>query len=107
MGQERRELLSVREFREHRTRFRGVGHLVCRGRNAWGLACNDQQVHAIFMIPVPGPVRQWSMRVLLWSLLVLIAVVLAPGSAVADQPSMQEYPVPAGSHPHDVAPAVD
>jgi virginiamycin B lyase len=42
-------------------------------------------------------------------LVVLCAMVLAvivPSSAAA-QPAVQEYTVPAGSHPHDVAPAVD
>src|SRR5216683_2010464 len=46
-----------------------------------------------------------SMRVLV-GVLVFFALALAAGSAVA-QPSMQEYAVPSGSHPHDVAPAVD
>ncbi len=30
-----------------------------------------------------------------------------PASAAAPRPSIREYPVPAGSHPHDVAPAPD
>src|SRR5205823_9859570 len=42
--------------------------------------------------------------------LVLIVLVggcgLLPGPTVA-QPAVQEFSVPAGSHPHDVAPAVD
>src|SRR5262252_3686550 len=46
-----------------------------------------------------------SMRALV-GLLVFLALVLLTGPAAA-QPSMQEYSVPAGSHPHDVAPAVD
>jgi virginiamycin B lyase len=41
-------------------------------------------------------------------LLVALALVLLPATAGAQQaPSMQEYAVPAGSHPHDVAPATD
>src|SRR5919202_1752424 len=42
----------------------------------------------------------------LGGLLLVLAVAMVPGP-VAAQPSMQEYAVPAGSHPHDVAPAVD
>jgi len=47
------------------------------------------------------------MRALLFAS-VLLALAL-PTAAFAQQqsPSVQEYPVPAGTHPHDVAPAVD
>jgi virginiamycin B lyase len=39
---------------------------------------------------------------------VLVAIVaLANVAAWADEPRLQEYPVPNGSHPHDVAPARD
>jgi virginiamycin B lyase len=34
-------------------------------------------------------------------------LLLAAGAFAAEQPVLQEYPVPAGSHPHDVAPAPD
>jgi len=39
----------------------------------------------------------------------VLAALLAPGTApkLAAQPRVQEFPVPAGSHPHDVAPAPD
>jgi virginiamycin B lyase len=46
-----------------------------------------------------------SVRVLA-GLFLLISTAVAP-RLVAAQPSMQEYAVPPGSHPHDVAPAVD
>ena len=39
-------------------------------------------------------------------LLLVVTLVLPAAPAVA-QPVVQEYSVPAGSHPHDVAPAVD
>ena len=42
-----------------------------------------------------------------WLTLVLLAI-LGLGAAPAHaQAVLQEYPVPAGSHPHDVAPATD
>lgn len=43
------------------------------------------------------------------ALVVVLAGVFAglPISAVSSSVELQEYPVPAGSHPHDVAPAVD
>jgi virginiamycin B lyase len=48
------------------------------------------------------------MRTLLFAL-VLLSWLAFPTGAFAQpaQPTMQEYAVPAGSHPHDVAPAVD
>ena len=45
------------------------------------------------------------MRTLL--VLLLLSLLALPAGAHAQQPVMQEYPVPAGTHPHDVAPAVD
>jgi virginiamycin B lyase len=46
-----------------------------------------------------------------WLIFVLLLVGLAPVAAQETTPetapAMQEYPVPAGSHPHDVAPASD
>ena len=39
--------------------------------------------------------------------LALLMVVALPAAHVAAQPVVQEYSVPAGSHPHDVAPARD
>jgi len=47
------------------------------------------------------------MRGLLAALTLLIPLVLATSAHAQQQPSMQEYAVPAGSHPHDVAPAAD
>jgi len=41
------------------------------------------------------------------ALLVLLAAAVAPVRTRGDQYMMQSYPVPAGSFPHDVAPAVD
>jgi virginiamycin B lyase len=46
------------------------------------------------------------MRNLLFAL-VLVPLVLPSGAFAQEQPSMQVYSVPAGSRPHDVAPAVD
>ncbi|MBU6482429.1 MAG: lyase, partial [Nitrospirae bacterium] len=43
---------------------------------------------------------------LLWSLAVIICVVEVP-HVLGKTATLQEYPVPAGSHPHDVAPASD
>src|ERR1700738_2737809 len=42
----------------------------------------------------------------LGALLLFMALGL-PAMPVAGQPAVQEYSVPAGSHPHDVAPAAD
>jgi virginiamycin B lyase len=39
--------------------------------------------------------------------LMLLSLLALPAGAQAQQPVMQEYPVPPGSHPHDVAPAAD
>jgi virginiamycin B lyase len=39
--------------------------------------------------------------------LLLLSLLALPATAHAQQPVMQEYPVPAGAHPHDVAPALD
>ena len=39
--------------------------------------------------------------------LLLLSLLALPTGAYAQQPLMQEYPVPPGTHPHDVAPAVD
>jgi virginiamycin B lyase len=49
------------------------------------------------------------MRPLKFSTLVgsLAVLLFAISPAAAQTPSVQEYPVPAGSHPHDVAPAPD
>jgi virginiamycin B lyase len=41
------------------------------------------------------------------SLVIFAALVLAAGAAHAADPVIREYPVPTGSHPHDVAPAAD
>jgi virginiamycin B lyase len=41
------------------------------------------------------------------AVLLLLSLLALPAGAHAQQPVMQEYPVPAGTHPHDVAPAVD
>ncbi len=45
-------------------------------------------------------------HVLLWSLAVIICVVEVP-QILGKTATLQEYPVPAGSRPHDVAPAPD
>src|SRR5258708_17938026 len=42
----------------------------------------------------------------LGALVLLVSLAVSAGPAAA-QPAVQEYAVPAGSHPHDVAPAVD
>src|SRR5258708_32002021 len=42
----------------------------------------------------------------LGALVLLVSVAVSAGPASA-QPAVQEYAVPAGAHPHDVAPAVD
>ena len=39
--------------------------------------------------------------------LIVLALAAGTGHSSAEEPSMREYPVPAGSHPHDVAPAPD
>jgi virginiamycin B lyase len=39
--------------------------------------------------------------------LLLVLTLALPAAPVVAQPVVQEYPVPAGSHPHDVAPALD
>jgi virginiamycin B lyase len=39
--------------------------------------------------------------------LLLLSLLALPAGANAQQPVVQEYPVPPGTHPHDVAPAVD
>jgi len=39
--------------------------------------------------------------------LIVLALAAGTGHSSAEGPSMREYPVPAGSHPHDVAPAPD
>ncbi len=39
--------------------------------------------------------------------LIVLALAAGAGHSSAEEPSMREYPVPAGSHPHDVAPAPD
>src|ERR1041384_5290926 len=46
------------------------------------------------------------LRVLCCAVL-LVALALPTSSIALAQPVVQEYPVPAGSHPHDVAPAPD
>src|SRR5437762_13042553 len=40
-------------------------------------------------------------------LTLIAAALLVPAAPALAQPVVQEYSVPAGSHPHDVAPAVD
>ena len=47
------------------------------------------------------------MHRLLFALALLLPMVVPTSAIAQQQPSMQEYPVPAGSHPHDVAPAAD
>src|SRR5574341_239873 len=50
--------------------------------------------------------RVMAQSCLLWGLVMVgLCLTVQPGQAVA--PTFQEYPVPSGSHPHDVAPAPD
>src|SRR5437867_10945683 len=47
-------------------------------------------------------------RLLVYGLAALALTIASPlGAAQESAPRVQEYPVPAGSHPHDVAPAPD
>jgi virginiamycin B lyase len=47
------------------------------------------------------------MRLLMPVICGLAVLLVSVAPVAADGPSVQEYPVPAGSHPHDVAPAPD
>src|ERR671931_708027 len=47
------------------------------------------------------------MRLLVPLACALCVLTFSAAPAAAEGPSVQEYPVPAGSHPHDVAPAPD
>jgi len=51
--------------------------------------------------------RAWTIALAAWLALLLLVAVPAAPLAVAQPAAMQEYAVPAGSHPHDVAPAPD
>ena len=39
--------------------------------------------------------------------LLVLALVVGAGRSPAEETGIREYPVPSGSHPHDVAPAPD
>jgi virginiamycin B lyase len=58
------------------------------------------------MIPPAASVRQYNPMRSLAGLLLVLTLAL-PAAPVVAQPVVQEYTVPAGSHPHDVAPAAD
>src|SRR5436189_47121 len=47
------------------------------------------------------------MRALVLALTLLLPLMLPTDARAQQAPSMQTYAVPAGSHPHDVAPAAD
>src|SRR5260370_4341132 len=103
--QQWRDLRAVGQFGQQHSGVRRIVDFACGRIKAGRFAGHHQQIHT-FIISCRGPRAKMPVMRWLAVLLMLAAsgVLVAPPAA---QPVVQEYSVPAGSHPHDVAPARD
>ena len=105
--QQRSNLRAVRQFWKHLPRVRGIVDLFCSRRQVGRFAGHHQQIHTHHHFTPWPSVRQYDVRMpRLVGLLLLVTAGLLAVPAWA-QPVVQEYPLPAGAGPHDVAPAAD
>jgi virginiamycin B lyase len=104
--QQRGELWAVRQTRQQLASLGEIVDLTGRRRQVRPLARNHQEVHGLHDFTREGTCDNSQMR---WLTLVLVLclVVAALAAPTAAQTVLQEYDLPRGAGPHDVAPAVD